>query len=157
MDNTEARTVQAALSAFLAVLSCYGGVVVVPLVILMVVMVIDYITGMVSAWHSAELSSRKGLFGIVKKVSYLALVLVGMGVDWLIYSGLQAVNVSVGYTVFFGVLVTIWLVINELISILENLDAIGVPLPKFLVTAVKRLKATTEKLVNDKESEEKKT
>lgn len=67
MDNAEAKTAQAALSAFLAVLSCYGGVVAVPLVVLMVVMVIDYITGMVSAWHSADLSSRKGLFGIVKK------------------------------------------------------------------------------------------
>ena len=157
MDSSEAKTAQAALSAFLAVLSCYGGVVAVQLVVLMVVMVIDYVTGMVSAWHSADLSSRKGLFGIVKKISYLALVLVGMGVDWLIYSGLQAVNVSIGYTVFFGVLVTIWLIINELISILENLGAIGVPLPKFLVTAVKRLKTTTEKLVNDKESEEEET
>ena len=67
-----------------------------------------------------------------------------MGVDWLIYSGLSQVGVTTSYTVFFGVLVTIWLIINELISILENLKNIGVPLPKFLVTVVNRLKVSTE-------------
>ena len=34
----------------------------------------------------------------------------------------------------------VWLIINELISILENLGEIGVPLPEFLVNAVKSLK-----------------
>ena len=57
-----------------------------------------------------------------------------MGVDWLIYSGLHSIAVDLEYTIFFGLLVMIWLVINELISILENLGSIGVPLPKFLLT-----------------------
>ena len=73
--------------------------------------------------------------------------------DWLIYSGLRQVGVTLDYTIFFGVLVTVWLIINELISILENLESVGVPLPKFLVAIVKRLKITTEKVA---ESEDKK-
>ena len=48
------------------------------------------------------------------------------------------------YTVFFGVLVTIWLIINELISILENLEALHVPMPRFLKNIVKHLKSAVE-------------
>ena len=151
--NIEKKSVQAAFTAALTMLTYYLGMVAVPIVVLMIAMIIDYVTGMVSAWHKAELSSKKGIFGIVKKISYLGLVCVGMGVDWLIYSGLHSVGVDLGYTIFFGVLVTIWLIINELISILENLGTIGVPLPKFLLKIIKKLKTTTE---NKVESEDEK-
>ena len=124
---------------------------IVPIIVLMTVMVIDYITGMVSAWHNAELSSKKGVFGIIKKLCYLALVCVGMGVDWLIYSGMTQVGITMNYTVFFGILVAIWLIINELISILENLNRIGVPLPKFITVIVKKLKNTVETEVKESE------
>ena len=107
---------------------------------------------MISAWHNSELSSKKGIFGIIKKISYLALVCVGMGVDWLIYSGLNQAGISMDNSVFVGVLVTIWLIINEFISILENLEAIGVPMPAFLIKIVKRLKVTAEN-ITESESE----
>lgn len=151
MENAEGKAIQAAFSAFLAMIVSYVGAIAVPVVILLIAMIIDYVTGMSAAWHKAELSSKKGIFGIVKKISYLALVCVGMGVDWLIYSGLQSVGVTLGYTFFFGVLVTIWLIINELISILENLGQIGVPLPKFLLKIVNRLKNTVEKNVESED------
>ena len=152
MNNIEAKSVQTALSAFLAMIAYYFGIIIVPLIVLCVVMVIDYITGMISAWKNTELSSKKGLLGIVKKVCYVALVCVGMGVDWLIYSGMKQIGVDVNYTIFFGVLVTVWLVINELISILENLKNIGVPLPDFLLKVIKRLKVSTENTVESEEN-----
>ena len=155
MEQVEAKTIQAAFSAALAMLTAYFEIVAVPITVLVVAMAIDYGTGMAAAWKQSELSSKRGIIGIVKKIGYLALVCVGMLVDWLIYCGLQAVNVNIGYTFFFGVLVTIWLIINELISILENLGTIGVPLPKFLLTIVKKLKVTAENVVNHDESEEK--
>jgi phage-related holin len=40
--------------------------------------------------------------------------------------------------------VTIWLILNECISILENISEIGVPIPAFLVTLIQKLKKTTE-------------
>lgn len=156
--NGEEKAVQLLSSAALAMWVSYLGAVAAPVVVLLAAMIIDYVTGMVSAWHNAELSSKKGVFGIIKKISYLALVAVGMGVDWIIGCGLQSVNVNIGYTMFFGLLVTVWLIINEMISILENLGAIGVPLPKFLLKVIKRLKKTTESVGNNniEESEEKK-
>ena len=148
----ENKGLQAVFSAALTVFTYYMGMLAVPIVVLIATMVLDYITGMISAWDNAELSSRKGIFGIVKKICYLFAVAVAMGVDWLIYAGMTQVGIELNYTIFFGVLVTIWLIINELISILENLLKIGVPLPKFLLAVVKKLKSTTE---NKFESEEK--
>ena len=153
MAQVEERSLQAVIAMSIAALTSYLNAVIVPITVLMIAMIIDYTTGMVSAWHSSELSSKKGIFGIIKKTSYLALVCVGMGVDWLIYSGLSQAGINMDNSVFFGVLVTIWLIINELISILENLENIGVPMPTFLIKIVKRLKITAE---NVGESEDKK-
>lgn len=153
--NHSGAAISATFAAAISALLCYLDVMAVPIVVLCVVMIFDYVTGMIAAWNTKTLSSKKGVFGIVKKICYLFLVCVGMGVDWLIYSGLRQVGVEWNYTIFFGVLVTVWLVINELISVLENLKKIGVPLPKFLVTLIKRLKVTAEKITTV-ESEEKK-
>jgi len=48
-----------------------------------------------------------------------------------------------GYSIF-GLLVIVWLTLNELISILENMKEIGVPLPGFLLKIVDKLKSQTE-------------
>ena len=141
------KTLKGALSAFLAVAVNYAGMIAVPIIMLCVVMLLDYITGMVAAWRSRELSSKKGSFGIIKKLCYLIAVCVGIIVDWVIYSGLDSMGVSLGIRVLFGVIIAIWLIINELLSIVENLRKIGVPLPAFLEKIVRRLKNTTEVIV----------
>lgn len=148
MQNKE---LQMFISAVFAGLLYYLGIVAVPIIILIVAMIIDYVTGMMSAWLNSELSSKKGIKGIVKKISYLALVAVAMIVDWLICCGLQQINVDIKYTVFFAVLVAVWLIINELISVLENLAKMGVPIPNFLKKLINRLKTT----IDESEREEK--
>ena len=40
--------------------------------------------------------------------------------------------------------VAVWLILNEIISILENLKDIGVPMPDFLVKMTKNLKSQIE-------------
>lgn len=146
----QSKELQIFISTALAGLLYYLGIVAVPIIIMIVAMVIDYITGMMSAWLNAELSSKKGIKGIVKKVSYLALVAVAMIVDWLICCGLQQINVDIKYTVFFAVLVAVWLIINELISTLENLSRMGVPIPNFLKKIINRLKTTVDESEGNK-------
>ena len=139
----ENKMIQALATGMLASIVYYLNAVAAPVVLLVLVMAIDYITGMISAWKNRELSSREGLFGIVKKLCYLFFGMVG---------------ITFGVNMLFCVLVTIWLIINELISILENLNEIGVPIPKFLTSIVKRLKTAadsageeTEENKNDKQ------
>lgn len=136
--------IQATVAVALGALAAYFNVLLVPLTILIVVMIIDYATGMTSAWKSGELESKTGLIGILKKVSYLVLVAVGGVVDYLISAGLAAANVEISITYCCGLIVCVWLIINELISILENLAELGTPIPKFLVNIVRRLKNTVE-------------
>ncbi len=81
------NTIKAALAAALGALCAYGIQLLVPVLVLLVVMVLDYITGMAKAWHAGELSSRVGLWGILKKVGYLVIVGVACVVDWLLRYG----------------------------------------------------------------------
>lgn len=136
---------QTVISAVLAGLLYYLGIVAIPIIMLIFAMIIDYITGMMSACYNSELSSKKGIKGIIKKVGYLTLVFAAMILDWLISQGLQQINVDITYSVFFAVLVTVWLIINELISTLENLSRMGVPIPNFMKKLIDRLKTTVEK------------
>ena len=141
MQNKE---LQMFISAAFAGLLYYLGIVAVPIIILICAMIIDYATGMMAACYNSELSSKKGIKVIVKKVGHLALVLASMIIDWLISQGLQQVNIDIKYSVFFAVIVAIWLIINELISTLENLSRMGVPIPNFLKKIVGKLKTTVE-------------
>ena len=149
------RSWHALIAVALGGLSAYMRVMFVPLVVLLGVMIVDYMSGMLKAWGNDELSSRVGLRGIVKKLCYLMLVCVAGVVDWLIYSGLRQVGITLNFGFCFGLIVTIWLIINELISILENLEALHVPMPGFLSKIIKHLQTAVEVRAESDEKEEK--
>lgn len=149
------KTWHGLLAAVIGGASAYMRLMFVPLVILLAVMIIDYMSGMIKAWGNDELSSKVGFMGIVKKLCYLMLVCVAGVVDWLLWSGLRQVGVTLDFGFCVGMIVTIWLIINELISILENLEALKVPMPSFLRALVGHLKQTVE-VKADKETEDKK-
>jgi toxin secretion/phage lysis holin len=125
-------------------LVAYLNVLAVPLIVLGTVMVVDWFTGMAGASATGKLSSRVGVIGIIKKLCYLALVVVGGVIDYLINSALVSIGISLQINYCFGMIITVWLIINELISILENLGEMGVPLPSFLMGMIKTLKGKVE-------------
>lgn len=136
--------IQTIFAGALGALAAYFNVLLIPLVVLVAVMLLDYVTGMASAKRAGELSSSAGIIGILKKAGYLALVIVGIVLDYLITAALVKIGVNFNVNYFFGLMVTIWLIINELLSILENLGELGVPLPGFLVKSIKSLKNTVD-------------
>lgn len=135
----------------LGALAAYFNVLLIPLIVLLAVMLIDYITGMAGAAYSGKISSRVGVLGILKKAGYFALVAVGMVADYLISSALVKIGIDLKITYCFGMIITIWLIINELISILENLGELNVPLPAFLVNIIKTLKSKVEEQAEGKQ------
>lgn len=135
----------AVLAAALGVASSYLVQLIVPLIVLVIAMLADYGTGMVKAWNAGTLCSRTGIRGILKKVGYLVIVAVAMGADYLLRYGLDQVGVRINIEFLIAAIVIVWLIINELISILENVAAIGAPVPEFLLKLIKKLKAVTEK------------
>lgn len=134
----------------LGVIAAYFNVLLIPIVVLVFVMVTDYISGMISAKKSGELSSRLGIMGIAKKVGYLALVAVGMVVDYLISSALVHVGIEIQINYCFALIITIWLIVNELISILENLGELDVPIPNFLRKSIHKIKDSVDSKTGDK-------
>ena len=143
MKETMTKTASAML---LSPILSYFGALSFPTVLLLTVIVCDYFSGLTAAWTTRSLSSRTGIIGIVKKVCYLLLVAVGVIIDLALQSGLSQVLPSL-----FGegchpvaLLVIIWLIVNECLSILENLSEIGFPMPSFLSRIITKLKSTIE-------------
>ena len=93
--------------------------------ILVTLMVIDYVTGVISAWTHKKLDSHTGFRGISKKVLMLMLVVVAHQFDKLVGTNGLA-RTAVMY----------FLIANDGLSILENLAECGVPIPSFLLKAL---------------------
>lgn len=125
-------------------LAVYFNKIAVPIIVLIVVMLLDYCTGMAKSWANNTLSSKVGITGILKKFGYLIMVAVAAVVDWILQSVFIEIGVDLHISFACGVIITVWLIVNELISILENLSEIGVPLPKFLVAITAKLKNAAE-------------
>lgn len=138
------ETVTGVLALLLAAVAAYFRQLAAPLAVLVAVMAADYLTGLAAAWCAKSLSSRVGIVGILKKIGYLFGVAVAVVADWIIQTAGNRAGMELGGFYMFGLLVSIWMILNECISILENISRIGVPLPEFLVKLIGKLKKTAE-------------
>lgn len=138
------KAIKGVASVALAAVSSYFRQLALPVILLAIVMVLDYATGLASAWIRRSLSSRSGLIGIIKKLGYMVLVAVAAVVDWIIQISAEQAGITIALPSIFALLTTIWLTLNECISVLENLHEIGVPVPPFLLAVIERLKKGTE-------------
>ncbi len=102
---------------------------------LLTLMVLDYATGILCAILEKRLSSEVGFKGILKKVLMLVVVSISYTIDLHLLSDSGVLRSSV---------IGFYLV-NECISILENISKVGVPLPKKLKDVLKQLKSKGDK------------
>ena len=98
-------------------------------VALIILMVLDYITGVVNGIKEKKLSSEISFWGLVKKTIILIIVIVGNAVDTWVFKG---GNVR-------GVVICFYIA-NEAMSIIENSAKLGVPVPKKLKEVLAQLK-----------------
>ena len=101
---------------------------------LIVFVVVDYLTGVMVAVLNKELSSSVGFHGIFKKIVIFALVAVGHIIDANVIQEGSVIRTAV---IFFYLS-------NEGISILENVSAIGLPVPQKLKDVLEQLKDQKE-------------
>lgn len=112
-----------------AVLTYFFGGADVWLVSLFGIVILDYISGVTAAALKHELSSKRGMAGILKKVLLFCVV----GVSHLIDTATGAGGVLRALTIGF-------LLANEGISVLENAGRCGIPLPKKLLVVLEQLR-----------------
>ena len=96
---------------------------------LLIVIVIDYVTGILSAIYNKQINSKVGFKGILKKFSYLLIIALSVIVDNIL-----------GQSGTIRTLVIYFFVANDGISILENVAEMNIPLPPKLLETLEQLK-----------------
>ena len=142
------------LIATCSTLSSLLGTLFIPVILMVTCNVIDYITGLLaSGCRGEQVTSSKGLKGIIKKICMWLLVVVGVIIDELLTYAMATTGLPNPFTFLVACVVCIWIICNELISILENIADIGVPLPGFLNRIVNYIKDHTENTINIPDNE----
>lgn len=72
------------------------------------------------------------------------LVAVGAILDWLLSFAAENIGVIIPFHFLVASVAAVWLIANEIISILENVKDIGAPLPPFLLKLARNIKSKTE-------------
>lgn len=148
-------------TAVTAFLSSLLGILYIPVVLMLLCNVIDYATGLMAAPHRGQrITARRAIRGVAKKICMWLLVAVGVILDLLI----QYASTTIGMPPYLhhlaACVVIVWIICDEIISILENMVDIGVDLPPFLLPLVKLIKEQTEKAgesANEKIGDKEKT
>jgi toxin secretion/phage lysis holin len=106
--------------------------------------VLDYITGMAAAVYNRELSSAVGFRGLLKKIAGFLVVAAALLCDEVVSESAARLGAEINLGGTLASVVTVWLIVNEIVSMLENLARMNVALPPFLVKAVGLLKKRSE-------------
>lgn len=142
-------SIKAFFTAVGSLLSSLLGTLYIPVLLMVMCNVIDYGTGLMAAprRNDGNISSYKSMRGIAKKVAMWLLVVVGAIIDQLLLYASGAFGFVWPFEFIVASVVAVWIVCNEIISILENIQDIGINLPAFLLPLVKNIKSQTENLV----------
>ena len=99
-----------------------------------ILMTIDVLTGVINAWIKGEIKSSILRKGLGKKIGEIVVLAIGE---------LFLIAMSLPMVVLNGI--SLYIIVMELISICENLEKLGVPIPNF----VKKALASTEEKINE--------
>lgn len=112
---------------------------------LLIVMLIDYITGIVLALvfkkspktESGAYESKAGWKGLFRKAMILCILIIAHRIDLILIDyGIVGSYVMNGVCIAF--------ILNDCFSIIENAGLMGIPIPKFLKNALNMLKDKNE-------------
>ncbi len=147
---------KALLTMILSFLASVLGILYVPVLLMVACNIIDYITGLWAAGSRQDggISSYRSMQGIIKKVTMWLLVVVGAIVDQMILYACEVTGYQIHLNFLVACVVAIWIVCNELLSILENMVDIGIELPVFLMPLVKNLKNSIDNMGNENREDE---
>ena len=114
------------------------------IIALMAFIIIDVLTGLLKAWKDGDLSSTKSREGVIHKSSELIALLAGFGMDLVLPRIIQELTGRQIDFKIFGLTIAAYLILTEILSIVENLSATGVILPDVLVSRLRTYKSDIE-------------
>lgn len=128
------------------------------LILPLILMGFDVLTGFLNAWIRHEVKSAKLRAGLSKKVGELSILVIGELFSYALRLPSEVMKFLAFYIIFM-----------ELTSIIENLDKLGVPIPKSIKKVINNdltvldnaepedVKATVKEVTNDKTADDRKS
>ena len=96
-------------------------------------MTIDFFTGFINAWAKKKVKSSIMRVGLAKKAGEVCVLLTGL----MLTKGISAPVYILGFFSFY-------ICVMESVSIMENFDKLGVPIPKWIKKAIGLLNETIQ-------------
>lgn len=95
---------------------------------------LDIVTGLVKAWSNEDFKSKKMRTGLSKKIGEIAIIVIG-----------ELFQYSLNLPTYIMTCVSLYIVFMELMSVVENLNELGVPLPAFVTKALQTVDESLQK------------
>jgi toxin secretion/phage lysis holin len=99
----------------------------------MFMMAVDIVTGFLNAWKKKQVKSSVMRTGLAKKMGEICVILIGVA----LVKGTTAPHYILAGLSFY-------IILMEAVSVSENLDKLGVPIPKWFKKAIGTLKDTIQ-------------
>lgn len=102
--------------------------------ILLIVIMLDYLTGVASAFRNKTVNSSVGYKGLLKKSTILIVIVLAAQVDRMLGTDNHVFRncTALSFTV------------NDALSVMENVGRMGIRFPKFLMAALEKLQRQIE-------------
>lgn len=144
---------QKGILALLGVVTSFiVGSISIPMIVLLILIILDYILGILAAVkEEKKFDAPKAIWGAVKKVGYAIVILFGVLVDMLLLQGINEIGLDIPWPAVFSIAATVYLCGIEFFSGCRHLITLGVPVPKFLIKFSQFLTEKTEKVMEHEE------
>lgn len=110
-------------------------------VILAILMMFDYIMGMIIAIKKRKFNYKIGVWGALKKLLYIMMLTTGYLTDFLLNYLLQKAGLDFKTYGSLGFVVTFYLIGNEGISLCYHWAELGLPVPKIMFLIFNKFKS----------------
>lgn len=133
------------LSAIMGIVSTFTEHYGVMIVLVVVAITFDFVTGLIKAKINGNVSSAKGTKGLFKKVALLTCLFFGFFLDYAIPYMCSSISIDLPFNTPFGLIMCFYIVLNESISICENLyECDSSIMPKWIVNILSKAREQIE-------------
>ena len=159
MGQETVKTLKAALSAGIALLTALWGWFGWLIVLWFCCMALDYGTGSAAALRAGTWSSRAARDGLWHKLGSVVAVLTAAILDLtvgVILKHIPGITLPFDFTVLFSPAMVIWYILTECGSVVENAGAMGAEVPPWLARAMAALRGRVDGVMTSEQAEKNK-
>ena len=154
----KATELKAAVVAVISFFTALWGVVGWLVLLLLICMIADYVSGCAAARKAGEWSSEKARAGRWHKLGVLLALMVASLLDMVILLLLEVGQLDVIFPFelhcVFTVVVALWYIFTELGSIVENAAKLGAPVPPWLAKTMAKLRTSIDEKMDAEGNQE---